>query len=316
MSSDKLKILVTGGSGFIGPRLIEKLEKRTDLDVWALLRYVTGRYVLGKNVKTVFADIRDPVAVKNSMRLVQPDYIIHLTAISPVAYSYDKYTEVIETNFNGTAILAEAAMRECPDFRQFIYAGTSEEYGNQVDFPIKETARCHPNSPYAVAKNAGKLYLDYMGDAYGFPYTVLRPFNTFGRTDNTHFVTERIASQMLLGQEVRLGDPNPSRDFLYVDDHVNGYLHALGSDLAIGNVFNICSGRDVTIKELAEKIAEITGWKGEVEWNTIPPRPLDIDVLVGDNRKAWNSLGWRPRYSLETGLIKTVDNLRQSLNLS
>lgn len=309
-----MKILVTGGTGFIGGHLIPKLVQRGH-DVYALHRYVTGRYVLGKNVKSVYADLKDYSAVEGAVKLVQPEVVIHLASISPVAYSYDHPQEVTRINYLGLVNLAEAVRINCENIQHFIAAGTSEEYGNQTTFPIKETARLKPNSPYAVAKVAATKYLQYMYDAYEFPITVCRPFNTYGRTDNFHFVTERILTQMLLEEkEIRLGDPKPMRDLLYVDDHVNAYLEIVDADnrmAAIGEIFNFCTGVGYSIENLVKHCAEATGWTGEVVWHTIPVRPLDIHTLIGDNEKAGKYLGWKPETSLDTGLTKTIDNLKQ-----
>jgi len=299
-------VLVTGGSGFIGAELLPKLVELGH-EVCSLERYVTGRYVLGARTATVFGDLRDGFSIRKLVKDVQPEAVIHLAAISPVAYSYDHPQEVFEVNALGTINLAEACLREVPNFKHFLYAGTSEEYGNQDKFPVTEDAELRPNSPYSVSKVAADKYLQYMRAAYDFPVTVLRPFNTYGRKDNTHFVVERTITQMLQGKTVRLGDPTPARDFIYVDDHVDAYLTCLNNPKAKWEVFNFCTGRDITIKELIGLISKLTGFKGKVQWNTIPARPLDIKKLVGSYEKAKKVLGWRPKYTLEEGLKKTIE---------
>ena len=310
-----MKVLVTGGNGFIGSHLIRLLSE-SEHDVYCLERYVTGRYVLGgqRLVKTVFGDLRDHFAVRKVVREVQPDAVIHLASISAVSYSYDHPIEVLETNFLGTVNLAESCLREIPHFKHFLFAGTSEEYGNQENVPIKETAELYPNSPYAVSKVAADKHLQYMRDAYDFPVTILRNFNTHGRRDNTHFVVERTIAQMLKGKTVRLGDPMPIRDFMYVDDHVNSYLTCLENEKAVGEIFNFCTGRGVSIARLVESIKKLTGNESEVIWNTIPERPLDIAALVGDNSKAKRILGWEPKFTLEEGLKLTIDLWRNNLH--
>lgn len=309
-----MKILVTGGSGFIGSHLIPKLAE-LEHDVYSLERFVTGRYVLGARhkVKTVFGNLRDYFAVRKIIREVQPDVVIHLASISPVSYSYDHPIEVLETNCLGTIYLAESCLREVPHFKHFLFAGTSEEYGNQENTPIKENAELRPNSPYAVSKVAADKYLLYMCNAYGFPVTILRNFNTYGRKKNTHFVVERTIVQMIRGKTIKLGDPTPIRDFVYVDDHVNGYLACLNNEKSISEVINFCTGRGVSIDQLVELIKEITGCEGEVIWNAIPKRPLDIAVLIGDHSKAKKLLGWEPKFTLEEGLKRTVDFWRNNL---
>jgi GDP-mannose 4,6-dehydratase len=308
-----MRVLVTGGSGFIGSHIVPRLLEAHE--VYCLERYVTGRYVLGlpSQAYKVYGDIRDASKVSRLVAEVQPDACIHLAAISPVSYSYSHPQEVTETNLMGTVNLAEACLR-VPHFRHFLFASTSETYGNGPNPKTEETPQ-NPNSPYAVAKLAAEKYLLYMRDAYGFPVTILRPFNTYGRKRNKHFVVERIVTQMLLGGTIRLGDPAPVRDLMYVEDHVNAYLTCLGNSKAVGEAFNFCTGVAVSIKKLVETIQDLTEFRGMVEWGTIPRRPLDIQVLIGSNEKARRILGWTPKYSLEAGLQETIEYWRKRLTL-
>lgn len=309
-----MKILVTGTTGFIGSHLVPRLIKQ-EHEVYSLERYVTGRYVLGqkRDVKTVFGDLRQYFEVRQIIHEVQPDVVFHLAALSAVSYSYDHPHEVIETNLLGTVNLAESCLREVPHIKQFLYASTSETYGNGPTPKTEETPQ-NPNSPYATSKLAAEKYLLYMRDAYNFPVTVLRPFNTFGRKDNKHFVMEKIIVQMLQGKEVRLGDPTPIRDLMYVEDHVNAYLTCLEkSEDAIGQTFNFCTSQGTSIADLVELTKKLVGHNAEVIWNTIPARPLDIAVLVGDYSKAKRLLGWEPKFTLEEGLKHTIDFWRNKI---
>ena len=309
--SERLKVLVTGATGFIGSHIVPRLVER-GCDVYSLERYVTGRYVLGQigRVKTLFGDLKEYFAVKRIVHEVKPDAVIHLASISAVAYSYDHPHEVMETNFYGTMNLAESCLREVPHFKQFLFASTSETYGNGPIPKTEETLQ-NPNSPYAISKVACEKYLLYMRDAYGFPITILRNFNTYGRKDNTHFVVERTIAQMLQEKTVRLGDPTPVRDLLYVDDHVNSYLACLENERAVGEIFNFCTGRGTSIAQLVDLIKELTKFRGEVIWDTIPKRPLDIAVLIGDCSKAKRLLRWKPKFTLEEGLKLTIDFWRK-----
>ncbi len=306
------KILVTGGTGFIGNFLIERLSK-IGYNVYSFQRYVTGRYIVGENIKTIFGDLREYTDVRKAIKAVQPDYVIHLAAISPVAYSYDHPQEVNEVNFLGTINLAEACLREVPHLKQFLFASTSEVYGNGP-VPKREDMPANPNSPYAVSKYAAEKYLLYLRDAYDFPVTILRNFNTYGRRRNTHFFIERTIYQMLTRNIVRLGDPTPVRDFMYVEDHVNSYLTCLGNNKAIGEVFNFCTGRGLTLEEVTEIISDLVGFEGDVAWYSVPLRPLDIQVLYGDYSKAEKMLAWRPKYKLEEGLKLTISYWREKLS--
>jgi len=239
--------------------------------------------------------------------------VIHLAAISPVSYSYDHPNEVLEANLTGTVNLAEACLREVPQFRQFLFASSSETYGKGPVPKTEETPQ-NPNSPYSVSKLAAEKYVLYLRDAYRLPATVLRLFNTYGRKDNADFVVERTIVQMLRGHTVRLGAPSPVRDLLYVDDHVNAYLSCLGNEKAIGGIFNFSTGRGVSVSELVGLLASLTGFVGEVAWDTIPRRPLDIDRMIGDSSQAEKILGWRPRVNLEEGLRLCIAHWKQRLD--
>ncbi|MGO9590049.1 MAG: NAD-dependent epimerase/dehydratase family protein [Candidatus Acidiferrales bacterium] len=313
-----MRILVTGATGFVGSRLLERLAEMGGHDLYSMQRYVTGRYVLGADhgVKVVFCDLRDQFALKCAIRDVQPEVVFHLAAISPVSYSYDHPNEVLETNLMGTVNLAESCLREVPHFKHFLFASTSETFGNGP-LPKREDTPQAPNSPYSVAKHAAEKYVLYMWDAYKFPVTVLRPFNTYGRRDNTHFLVERMLVQMLQGNTVKLGDPTPERDLLYIDDHVDSYLTCLAQPQAsIGQAFNFSTGDKLTVQALADKMRAIAGFRGQILWDTIPKRPLDIRLLYGDSAKAKSVLGWEAKVSLDEGLRRTADFWRKKLAAS
>lgn len=312
------RILVTGGTGFIGSKLLQELDK-TEHTIFAFERYVSGRYQAGAErthhkYLTVFGDLTDPASVKKTLREIKPEVVIHLAALSLVAYSYDHPLEVQETNCTATINLAELCLRELPYFKHFIMAGTSEMFGIQPEqnFPMNEETTFNPNSPYSVSKVAAVDYLEYMKQAYDFPITVMIPFNTYGGTSRGR-VTERMIEQMLTQKVCRLGDPDTIRDLLYIDDHVNAYLQVLGNPKAIGERFCFCTGQGWTIKDVACMTASLTHFEGEIEWHTIPQRPLDVQKLVGTHKKATELLNWEPEVPLHLGLKYTIDSWRQKL---
>ena len=307
MTDKQEKVLITGATGFIGKGLATRLKG--EYEVHTLERYVTGRYGLDNTINH-YANLTDYSAVRNIVRTIKPDYVIHLAAISAVSFSYEHPVEVSEVNYIGPVNLAEACYREVPGFKQFISAGTSEEYGMTLQdtaHKLTEESALLPNSPYAVAKVASDKYLSYMHMAYHFPCTILRPFNTYGRKDNTHFFIERTIIQMLTQDKIYLGDPAAVRDWLYADDHINGYVKALGCKEAIGEAINLATGTGYTTRDTAELIARLTDFKGEIVWHSTPPRPLDAKILIGDNSKAKRLLGWKPEYTLEEGLTETIE---------
>lgn len=305
MSSER--IFITGAAGFIGSELVRELSKK-DYEVHALERHRAENAPDGSPL-THYADITDYQAIRSLVKDIQPDYVIHTAATSAVSYSYDDYMKVSDAGYLATINLAEACHREVPRLKQFIFSGTSEEYGTTLtdkNQMLKEDSELNPNSPYAVAKVASDFYLRYMHKAYGFPFTLFRAYNTYGRKNNTHFFIERTISQMLGSKKVYLGDPTSVRDWLYVDDHVNGFVSAIGNDKALGQVIQLCTGKGYTTEETASLIARIAGFDGEIIWNSGQKRPLDAHIIIGDNTKALKLLGWKPKYTLEEGLRRTI----------
>lgn len=312
------RVFLTGGSGFIGSNILPKLVEK-GYDVYALSRYVSNRTPnFPKEVQVVYGDLRDSLTIKKSIKDIQPEIVLHLGAISPVQQSFGHSREVFEINALGTMNLADANL-ENPNLEKFIFAGTSEMYGNQLlneryYDKLKETDKTVPNQPYAISKVTASNYLNYLADAYDFPICVARPFNTYGRTENFNFITERIIHGMLTKKQITLGDPSPVRDLMYVDDHVEGYLKLIESENMLRAV-NFCTGVGISIGDLAEKIKNLLDWEGEVLWGRTMKRPTEIDCLIGDNGLAKETLGWEPKVSLDEGLVKTITKIRSKLEI-
>jgi nucleoside-diphosphate-sugar epimerase len=314
------RLLLTGATGFIGSSLLDRLVESDlgeDFEINVIERYVTGRYgTLNRTIATHFADLRDFSAVRSIVKLVQPDIVIHLAAISPVSYSYDHPSEVMETNLQGTINLAEACRKNCENLEAFIFAGTTEEYGTTPDRPASEESRCFPNSPYSVSKHAATEYLFYLFRAFEFPSIISRATNTYGRKSDTHFFVEKLVFQMLRNPtgKVYVGETEQIRDFMYVDDHAGAYLTLLQKrEKCLGKIFNFATGESRPLYETIEIISKLTDFKGEIISGTIPKRPLDIYDHLIDSSRARTELGWKHDYDLQSGLKKTIEFWRKKL---
>jgi nucleoside-diphosphate-sugar epimerase len=225
-----------------------------------------------------------------------------------------------ETNYLGTISLADSCIKYCEDLQAFIYASTSEVYGNQNKLPITEENLPRPNTPYSVSKYASELYLrEYLYEAYRFPVVIARPFNTYGRAfvNQPHYIVEKIIVETLKNSDtITLGDPKIQRDFVFRDDHIKAYLSILdavekGKNI-YGEIFNFCTENYTSIESLVNIISDMIGWNGRIIWHT-HLRPNDIRILWGTNRKAREVLGWEPTYRLEEGLAKAIDEWRKVL---
>lgn len=251
-------------------------------------------------------NLENPHQIESVIADVRPEVVLHLAAKTEVALSFDNYYQVSNVNYLGTVALAEANLRLNPNLKLFVLASTMETYGHQEKWePFTEDTPQKPAAPYAVAKVAAEKYLHYMQYAYGFPFTILRQTNTYGRHDNDFFVVERIITQMLKGGEVLLGDPRPWRNFLYIDDLVSLYRRIVDTR-PLGETFVTGPDNALQIGELAEKIAGLIGFTGDIEWYTQPHRPGEIFYLNSDAFKAKAQLGWEPKVDLEDGLKRTI----------
>jgi nucleoside-diphosphate-sugar epimerase len=302
---------MTGTNGFIGSVLSEKLVERNH-EVYGLCRNVTDRQIRLRGVYPIFGDITDAPFINKIVSDLQPDVVVHLAAPSSVAYSHEHVLENLRTTCEGTINLQKACLQNS-NLWKFIFAGTSEEYGNQSIFPISESAPLLGNQPYSIAKIYADQYLHYCKASLGFPSIIVRPFNTYGRTKNFTFVTEKIISQMLSGNKIYLGLLEPTRDLLYVEDHIDGYIKAIESsndEIFKCRAINLCTGVENTIGMLLNKISKILNWKGEVILN-VQVRPTEVYRLLGDYSLAYETLGWYPKVRLEEGLKLTINKIKE-----
>lgn len=299
------KILITGGSGFIGSALIPELIRQGH-DVYSFERYKPTR-LLSKSVPTLFGNINFYESVLLAMDKVKPDVVIHLAAIATRgSYNYDNWGEMLKTHLIGTANVAEASRRTAPRLKCFLFASSAEIYGNQERFPITEEAMPQARGPYTVGKISAELYLQYLYETNNFPTVILRAFNTYGSILHGDVVNS-IVSQMLKGGPVRLGNPDAIRDMLWIGDHINAYMTCLEKKgKAIGEIFNICTGRGLSVSEMVNIAREIIGYRGKIKWNTQPKRINEIRSLIGSSKKAEQKLGWNAKVTFEEGVSRIV----------
>jgi nucleoside-diphosphate-sugar epimerase len=314
------RLLLTGATGFIGSSLVSRLLESRLVDVielHAIERYVTGRYgTLDRKVRTHFADLRDFSSIRSVVKLVKPDIVIHLAAVSPVSYSYDHPSEVMETNLQGTINLAEACRMNCENLEAFVCAGTTEEYGTTPYRPAAEETSCFPNSPYSVSKHAATEYLLYLHRAFEFPSIISRATNTYGRKNDTHFFIERLVCQMLKNPSGRayIGETRQIRDFMYAEDHVDAYIALIAQkEKCLGRVYNFATGEAKPLCEVVELVSELAQFQGTIISGSVPKRPLDIYNHLIDSSRARKELGWEHHFDLKRGLQKTIEFWRKKL---
>lgn len=321
------KILVTGADGFIGSHLVERLI-RDGADVRAFVLYnslgswgwldrcagdVAGRF------EVVAGDIRDAEFVRRSVRGC--DIVLHLAALIAIPYSYHAPSSYVETNVNGTLNVLQAAT----DFgvTKVVHTSTSEVYGSARYVPIDESHPLQAQSPYAATKIAADQMALSFHKSFGTPVAVLRPFNTFGPRQSARAVIPAVATQLISGaRTLKLGNIKPTRDFTYVGETVAGFVACALADSTIGEVVNVGSAFEVSIKDTAMMIGAILGVDFEIEIASERLRPAasEVDRLFADTRKASALFDW-PFAQLgvdgfRQGLEKTVAWLQEPTNLA
>ena len=304
------RVLITGISGFIGQALAKRFADGFEVHgVYESPKSKAKNPEIALGHKYL-ADLTDHAAIEGLIQDLQPHVVIHLAAKSEVALSFDNYLQVSEVNYVGTVNLAEANRKRNPQLELFCMASTMETYGHhdRKDGPFTEDTPQYPMAPYAVAKLACEKYLRYMEYAYSFPSVILRQTNAYGRTDNAFFIVERIISQMLESNVCRLGNPDPYRNFLFINDLVDLYELLLAEPTKVrGQTFVTGPPNAVQIRDLAVLIQEKLDWGGEIEWHTQPPRPGEIYYLESDGLKLEQHLGWKAKTSISEGLDRTIE---------
>ncbi|TML48039.1 MAG: SDR family oxidoreductase [Actinobacteria bacterium] len=302
-----MKVLVTGGAGFIGSNLVRALLERGD-DVRVLDNFSTGlrTNIDGLDVEVVEGELRSYERVHNAVR--GTEVVFHLGALGSVPRSVQDPLTSGAVNVEGTLNVMLAARDE--GIRRAVFASSSSIYGNQPELPLQETMAPDPISPYGVAKLAAERYCVSFSRVYhSFETVVLRYFNVFGpRQDpNSQYaaVVPLFITAIAAGEPVTIfDDGEQSRDFTYVDNVVAANLLAADAEGASGRIFNVSAGASVTVNRLAETIGRLLDQP--VERRFLPQRPGDLRDSWADVGEARRMLGFEPRVELEEGLRRTA----------
>jgi NAD dependent epimerase/dehydratase len=309
-------VLVTGAEGFIGSTLVDHLLAE-GANVRAFVHYKpygdTG-WLAGKedDVDIQAGDVRDGERVLGVVEGC--DVVFHLAALIGIPYSYVAPESYVQTNVQGTLNVANACRRA--GISRMVHTSTSETYGTAITAPISESHPLQPQSPYSASKiGADMMALSYH-HSFELPVAVCRPFNTYGPRQSARAVIPTILGQLHSGaKEIKLGTTTPTRDFNYVDDTVRGFLAVASCEKALGNVVNVGSGREISIGDLFTLLIEISGSDAElvVDESRIRPGGSEVERLLCDNTRAREWCGWEPQVSLEEGLQRTSDWVRDNL---
>ncbi|MCX6240379.1 MAG: NAD-dependent 4,6-dehydratase LegB [Bacteroidetes bacterium] len=314
MEIKNTKVLVTGAGGFIASHLVEELLKRNcevttlvhynSFNRWGWLDYFPED--LKKKLNVFSGDIRDPNGIREAMNGCE--IVFHLAALIGIPYSFHSPDVYIDTNIKGTLNVLQSARQL--NVKRIIHTSTSEVYGTAQFVPISEEHPVNPQSPYAASKAGADFLALTFYRSFQTPVIVVRPFNTYGPRQSARAIIPTIITQILAGkQEISLGSLSPTRDLNYVRDTANGFIKAAESDAAMGEVVNLGSNYEISIGDLARKIAALMGKTIDIgrESARIRPEKSEVERLWADNSKAKSLFGWAPEYNLERGLKETIN---------
>jgi len=313
------RVLVTGGAGFIGGHITERLlsdgHSVRIFDNFATGKRATIDHLVevapsGK-LEVVEGDVRDATAVVEAMKGVT--HVAHQAALASVQRSMENPLATHEVNTTGTLNILQAARHE--GVERLVFAGSSSVYGDKKDLPKVETMRAAPKSPYALSKHVGEVYCNLYNDLFGLSTIVLRYFNVFGpRQDpNSQYaaVIPLFARALLRGESPTVhGDGGQTRDFTFIDNVVHGNLLALSGRGKGGSVYNLACGDRHSLLDLLKRLGEMTG--STVEPNFVESRLGDVRDSQAGIDKAVAELGFEPQVAYGAGLEKTVAWCRQS----
>ncbi len=295
-----MRSLITGGRGFVGTWLAQHLGE------------------LGDEVVQIDqeVEITDPDALLAAVRAARPDAIYHLAALTHVGQSWDEPLRVLEVNTIGTAALLAAA-RECGTDPRVLVTSSAEVYGAVTDpdrLPLHEGSATAPLTPYAASKLAAEAVVAQACLGHGQPVITVRPFNHIGPGQSPSFAVAALAMRIVDAERtgagsIPVGNLSARRDFTDVRDVVRAYRVLVESGRP-GEVYNVCSGRDVSIEEIAEGLLALARSPLALETDPALVRAVEVPVLRGDPGKLQDATGWKPEISLEQTLSDVLSYWR------
>jgi len=306
------KILVTGGAGFIGSHLVDRLIKE-GYEVVVLDNLFTGdienitHHLESGMFCLVKGNVRSSDNVKETIRNV--DAVFHLAAIVSVPLSIEKPLLVNDVNLRGTLNLLKASLKS--DVKRFIYASSCAVYGEVDRLPIDERCPTNSISPYAVSKLAAEYYCKVFHENYGLNTLSLRYFNVYGprqaKNPYSGVITQFINRLKQGKPPIVYGDGEQTRDFVHVKDIIEANMLALSYQRSAGDVINVGTGKSTTINELANLLIEFFG-QAHLKPVYRAPREGDIRNSYADIGKAEKTLGYKPKITAKEGIRTLIKN--------
>jgi nucleoside-diphosphate-sugar epimerase len=301
-------VLITGGAGFIGSSLVRKLiEEKNHIIIYDNFSFgsILNLKGLENSVKIVRDDILNYSLLEKVFTDNEIDYVFHLVADPYIPNSFKFPKKVFEAIVHGTKNVLKAC--EKTYVKRLLFISSAEVYGNYKYLPMDESHPTNPLSAYAKAKLTCEKMISKNKD---IDSVILRLFNTYGPRETHPYIIPDLISQFAKSNNIKLGNINSKRCFIFVEDVVNGIVKLIKCNKAVGKIINLGSEKSYSIKELANFIAELMGYNSyriNIEKKRLRPLSLDPKIFECDYSMVKKLIGWRPKVKLESGLIQTIE---------
>ncbi len=308
-------ILVTGGAGFIGSHLVERLLNNTETKVIIVDSFndYYDPYLKRQNIKEVLTnprcvlyegDIRDLVFLEKLFEQHHINQVVHLAAMAGVRASLENPAVYVDVDIKGTVHLLELARRHA--VKNFVFASSSSVYGMNSKVPFAETDPVDAQiSPYAVAKRAGELYCETYGRLYNFPIVSLRFFTVYGPRQRPEMAIRKFTDLIFHGKPIPFfGDGSSRRDYTYIDDIIDGIVAAMRIDLPGHHIYNLGNSNTISLTEMVDIIEKNLGKKANLE--RLPNQAGDVPITYADLTKSKADLNFQPKVNIEVGIKKFI----------
>jgi len=305
------RTLVTGTTGFLGSHLVRCLLS-LGTEVGVLLRQKSNTLRIAdllSSLRVLYGDLTDVESLQRCLSEFRPDYLFHLAAAGVLPGASAE--TIMRVNVMGTMYLLEALQGHPP--RRFIYAGSSFEYGEGQN--MSEEHPLQPTAVYGASKVAADILVHTYGRSCNLPVVTVRPFTPYGPFEHPQRLIPHIILSALRGEDVQLTGGEQERDFVFVDDVVDGMLRAASLYEGDNTVFNLCGGKGIAVREVATRVLELMGNPVRALFGALPYRDGEMWHQSGNNSRAERLLGWKPGTSLEEQLRHTINWYRANTSL-
>jgi nucleoside-diphosphate-sugar epimerase len=310
----KKNILITGGTGFVGANFVHRLVLegykptlfiRKESNLWRV------RNILSK-IEIIETDLQNIKLISSQIHKIKPTHVFHLAIYGAQQGVQKDAIETYTQNIISSVNLMEASCKE--GFQQFVNIGSSSEYGLKKS-AMKEVDLLAPINHYGATKAAISLAASVFSNTYHLPICTLRLFSPYGYWEDRRRFVPSLITSAITGKLAALSSPVYVRDFIFIDDVIDAFMHILGSEKTYSEILNIGSGKQYTLKEVVQGIRTVSSGKLKVTWNNRKSNQLEPAFWKADISRTKKALNWKPTTTLRQGLEKTYQWMLENKNI-